>query len=132
MSEDAKKIVTKEKQDAVQTGKPERVFMPAVDICEDGEKIRLVADMPGVDDKSVDVSVENGVLSVEGNVSLEPPEGHELVGSEYESGRYRRDFTLSERVDVNGIGARVKNGVLELTIPKREEIKTRKVEITGE
>jgi HSP20 family molecular chaperone IbpA len=125
------KVAKKEKQDVAETGQPETVYMPAVDICEDANAIRLLADMPGADQKSVNVSVENGVLTVEGKGSIEPPKGYELVGQEYAVGRFRRDFTLSEQVDVEGIKAKVNNGVLELTIPKRAEMKTRKIEITS-
>jgi HSP20 family molecular chaperone IbpA len=128
---DDTKIAKKEKQEVAETARPEPVYMPAVDICEDANAIRLIADMPGADQKSVDVSVENGVLTVEGNGSVEPPDGYELVGQEYAVGRFRRDFTLSDQVDVEGIKAKVNNGVLELTIPKREEVKTRKIEITS-
>jgi len=130
MTEDTK-VAKKQKQEVAKTEAPERIYMPAVDISEDADGIRLLADMPGVDEKSVDVNVENGVLSIEGKASIDEPEGYELVGQEYALGRFRRDFTLSDHVDIEGIKAKVKNGVLELSIPKREEVKTRKIEIAG-
>jgi HSP20 family molecular chaperone IbpA len=130
MTEDTR-IAKKQKQEVAKTEAPERIYMPAVDISEDADSIRLLADMPGVDEKSVDVNVENGVLSIEGKASIDEPEGYELVGQEYALGRFRRDFTLSDHVDVEGIKARVKNGVLEVSIPKQEEVKTRKIEITS-
>lgn len=109
---------------------PETIYVPHVDISENNDRIRLVADMPGVDPKSVDLTVENNVLTVEGLAQPDRPAGYERVGQEYGIGRYRRDFTLSDAVAVDGIKARVQNGVLEVTIPKREEVKTRKIEIT--
>lgn len=123
------KLAKKEKKEVVEAGAAETIYMPAIDIRDNGDTIHLLADMPGVDEKSVDVNVENGVLTVEGKAHAEPPEGYELVGREYALGRFRRDFTLSEQVDVEGIKARVSNGVLEVTLPKRDEVKTRKIEI---
>jgi HSP20 family molecular chaperone IbpA len=124
--------VTKREGQGVQTTlspETETTYIPDVDIQEDSECIHLVADMPGVDQKSVAVTVENNVLTVEGNAKVEAPEGYKLVGQEYGVGKYRRDFTLSNAVDTDGIKARVTHGVLEVTIPKREEVKTRKIEI---
>ena len=128
----ADKQVTKKAERAVQktqTPETETIYVPDVDISESNECIRLVADMPGVDQKSVDVAVENNVLTVEGQVHTGTPEGYELVGQEYGVGKYRRDFTLSNTVDSEGIKARVRHGVLEVTIPKREEKKLKKIEI---
>ena len=126
--------VTKQEEQAVQTAQTpetETTYVPDVDISETNECVRLVADMPGVDRESVNVTVENNVLTVEGEARVTPPDGYKLVGQEYGVGRYRRDFTLSTEVDTEGIKARVRHGVLELTIPKRDEVKTRKIEIGG-
>lgn len=126
--------VTKREENAVQAAQApetERTYIPDVDISESNEHIRLVANMPGVDQTSVGVTVENNVLTVEGNAQVEAPEGYDLVGREYGVGKFRRDFTLSNAVDIDGIKARVRHGVLEVTIPKREEVKTRKIEIGG-
>ena len=104
-------------------------YVPDVDISENEDCIRLRADMPGVDGKDVEVTVENNVLTVEGRARVEAPAGYELVGREYGVGKYRRNFTLSNDVNSEGIKARVEHGVLEVTIPKREEVKTRKIAI---
>ena len=109
--------------------RPGRVFLPAVDIFETPQALVLVADMPGVDRKSVDVTVENNVLTVAGRAHLDAPDGYGLVGQEYGVGKYRRDFTLSNAVDTERIKARVQHGVVEVTIPKREAVKTRSIEI---
>jgi HSP20 family molecular chaperone IbpA len=110
----------------------ETTYIPDVDICENEERIRLVADLPGVTQESVDVTVENNVLTIEAKAQVDVPQGYRLAGQEYGVGTYRRDFTLSDVVDGAGIKARVKHGVLELTIPKRESVKMRKIEIGGE
>ena len=110
----------------------DEIFVPRVDICENRDEIRLVAEMPGVSQDTLDVTVENNVMTIEGRASVDaPPEGYELVGQEYGVGRYRRDFSLSDQVDLDGIRARVKHGLLELSIPKKEELKTRKIEISS-
>ena len=116
---------------AYRTPETDTIYAPDVDIREDGDGIRLLADMPGVDQASADITVENNVLTIQGTAHVVPPDGHQLVGQEYGVGRYRRDFTLSSAVDVNGIKARVRHGVLEVTIPKRDEVKTRKIEIAS-
>ena len=107
----------------------EATYVPEVDISEDAHQLRLIADMPGVDKSSVDVTVQSNVLTIEGAAKVSVPEGCELIGQEYSVGRFRREFTLSDQVDTKGIKARVSHGVLDLTIPKREEVKTKKIEI---
>ena len=105
------------------------IYVPDVDIRENSDCLRLEANMPGTDQDSVNVSVENGVLTIEGQARVDTPPGAKLVGWEYGVGRYRRDFTLSDAVDTEGIRARVRQGVLEVTLPKREHVKTRKIRI---
>lgn len=109
-----------------------RTFAPPVDIYETGNNIVLVADVPGVDDKSLDISVEKNVLTIQGTVSPFSPENHQLSCREYESGDYRRSFTLSGEIDRDKIEATVKNGVLHMTLPKTEQMKVRKIAIKGE
>ncbi len=126
--------VTRKEEQSVQTSRSpqtDATYIPDVDISETEDCIRLVADMPGVDPSSVDVSVEHHVLTIEGTAHVDAPEGCNLVGQEYGIGKYRRDFTLADTVDTTNIRARVKNGVLELTLPKRDEVKTRKIKIEG-
>lgn len=113
----------------VRTVDTDRIFVPDVDIRETPECIRLEANMPGVAQDAVDVNVENGVLTIEGRAHVDRPQGYELVGQEYGVGRYRRDFTLSDAVDTERISARVRHGVLEVTLPKHEKVKTRKIRI---
>lgn len=128
---DEKQIAKKEEQEVAEPERMGTVYTPAVDISEDDATIRLLADMPGTDDKSVDINVENGVLRLEGEVRTDAPADYELVGKECDYGRYRREFTLSDRVDMEGIKARVKNGVVEVTIPKQDKVQKKKIEITS-
>jgi HSP20 family protein len=126
-----------QKQEADPTRKVEltrqmNVYTPAVDIMERKDDIVLLADMPGVDETSVEITLEKNVLTIYGKVAAEIPSGYTLYLSEYGTGDYQRVFTLTEEVDRDKIQATVKNGVLTLVLPKAEAVKTRKIEVKGE
>ncbi|MDD2598080.1 MAG: Hsp20/alpha crystallin family protein [Kiritimatiellae bacterium] len=108
-----------------------RVFLPDVDVIESSEQLKLFADMPGVDKTTVEVLVENNVLSITGEPMFTPPEGGRAAGTEFCLGRYYREFTLSNDIDTTAVKASVRNGVLELTLPKKEEVKKRVIEISS-
>ena len=114
-----------------QTPEHEPVYVPRVDIRETPDHFKVVVDMPGVDEKSVEATVHNRVLTIEGWTKAEKPQGHEELGREFGAGRFRRDFTLPDAVDPDRIQARVKNGVLTVAIPKKDEVKARKIQVTG-
>ena len=109
-----------------------RIYTPAVDIIERKDDIVLLADMPGVDEKSVDISLEKNIVTIYGKVEAEIPEKHRLHISEYGIGDYQRAFTLTEEVDRDKIRASLKNGVLRLILPKAAALKTRKIEVKNE
>ncbi len=109
-----------------------RVYVPPVDIYENDDHVAMQLDMPGVAEKSADVTVENRVLTIEGQVDLDVPAGCELVRAECQASGYRRVFELSDEIDVSGIKALLKNGVMQVTLPKHEEAKSRKIDITVE
>lgn len=115
-----------EKQEIVE-GTAERTrsrpaFVPRVDIFETDEAIELVADMPGVDETSVDITLENRVLTVKGYVEPTWPDGYELSYAEYRVGDFERSFTLSDSIDREGIEATAKDGVLRLHLPKAQPV----------
>jgi HSP20 family molecular chaperone IbpA len=93
-------------------------FVPRVDIVESQEKIELFADMPGVSPDAVDITLEQGQLTINGYVEPEQPEGYTLAYSEYRVGDFVRTFALSNKIDQDGIEAQMKDGVLHLTLPK--------------
>ena len=95
-----------------------RSFMPRCDIYEMEDKVFVVADMPGVDKDSVDIQVEKNTLTIDGKVMSEDDNKYSLAYSEYEVGDYQRRFTLSNEIDITGIEAKVKDGVLRLYLPK--------------
>jgi HSP20 family molecular chaperone IbpA len=109
-----------------------RVYTPAVDIIEHIDDIVLLADMPGVDEKSVDLTLEKSLLTIHGRVEPEVHKEHHLVFSEYGIGNYERSFNLSEKIDRERITATVKDGVLKMVLPKAEKAKTRKIPIAGQ
>jgi len=108
-----------------------KTFVPRVDIYETREALFLIADMPGVDDKTVDVEMEKNILTISGRVEDGKLKDHTLVFSEYEVGDYERAFTLSDEIDREKIKATVKQGVLRLELPKAEKIKPKKITINA-
>jgi len=113
----------------VERTKERRLYCPAVDIIERKDDIVLIADMPGVDERSVEVTLEKDVLTIYGEVESQVPENHRLVSSEYGVGDYQRSFTLSEEIDRNKIKATVKNGVLRVVLPKVDAVRTKKIPV---
>lgn len=109
-----------------------KVYTPAVDIIERKDDIIVTADMPGVDDKSVDITLEKNLLTIYGKVEADIPEKHTLYLSEYGMGDYQRVFTLTDEVDRERIQATVKNGVLRIVLPKAEAIRTKKIAVKAE
>lgn len=104
-------------------------FSPRVDIYEREDAIVLLADMPGVSESTLDVRLEEGVLTIKGRVEPPSREGLALVYSEYTVGDYERAFQLSDVMDVEHATASVKNGVLCIELPKVPEAKPRKIEV---
>ncbi len=93
-------------------------FIPRVDIYETNDAIMMIANMPGVDENGVDITLEKGVLTIKGYVPPTKFEGYSLVYSEYREGDYERSFTLSNEINQDAIEATMKDGVLRLRLPK--------------
>ena len=108
---------------------PTRAFMPNADIFETEDALTVVLEMPGVDRENIDVSVENGLLTVEGRINFGKYEGLHPVYSEYNVGPYRRSFRLSSRVDQDKISAEMRDGVVTLVLPKAEQAKPHRIEV---
>lgn len=107
------------------------VYSPDVDILETPEAVVVTADMPGVDENSLNVTLEDDILSIEGRPSYDAPAGHRLAWREYGVGAFVRSFALSSEVDRNGIEARIKDGVLRVRLPKAPEAKARKIAVSA-
>ncbi len=106
-----------------------KTFIPRVDIYETKDAIFLIADMPGVDEKTVDIELEKNILTITGRVEDGRSRDYNLIFSEYEVGDYERSFALSDEIDRDKINATVKQGVLLLELPKAEKVKPTKIAI---
>lgn len=127
------KDVTTQEAKAVQEAKEmERAMQPAVDIFEDDTGITLQADMPGVSRDRLDVHIDSDSLSIAGNADIPVREGMEPLYADVRSNRYQRSFSLSSELDRDNIDASLKDGVLTLRIPKREEHKPHRIEVRTE
>jgi HSP20 family protein len=105
-------------------------FTPKVDIWETEEEYYLAVEMPGVDENGVDVKLEDGILTILGRVQSETYSGFERTYAEYEIGNFEREFEVANVVDENKIQARIKNGILQLVLPKREAAKPKRIAVS--
>jgi HSP20 family protein len=108
---------------------PARTFVPTADIFETEAALTVVLEMPGVDKGNVDISVEDGVLTVQGRLDFSKYEGMQPVYTEYNIGHYRRSFSLSNKINQDKIGAEMKDGVLTVVMPKAEKAKPRRISV---
>lgn len=123
-----------EKQEITTTDDSERTrdrqcFIPRADIYETDDNIILVADIPGADENSTDITLEKNVLTINANVDWNMPEDYGLNYGEYGIGDYQRSFTLSDEIDREKIEATISNGILRLSLPKAGQAKTRKISV---
>ncbi len=103
----------------------ERVFVPLTDIYETEEAINLIVSMPGIAENSVEVSLEDEIITIFGRVAEQRPPGMKLVYSEYVVGDYQRSFRLHSDIDKERISAKVKDGELRVCLPKCKRSKRR-------
>lgn len=105
-------------------------WTPRVDIREDAERFLILADLPGVDPKSIEVAMDKGVLSISGERKAEDAAGDSRYSRiERKQGAFVRRFTLPDSANPEGIVAIGKHGVLEVSIPKRPETTPRRIEV---
>jgi len=107
-------------------------WVPVVDVRETKNEVVLQAELPGINPDEVEVSVENGVLSITGEKQAEVREGEEggdfhLVERRY--GRFERRFTLPRSVDAEKVSAEFRHGLLTVTLPKAEAAKPRRIAV---
>lgn len=123
------------KQDAHHKEIAEReewIITPPADIYDDGDAFVFKLNMPGVSEKNLDINVENNELSVRGRQDYQFPENMEILHEGWSLGTYARSFSLPSDVDTVKISAKLKNGVLTITVPKSEEAKPRKIKVITE
>jgi HSP20 family molecular chaperone IbpA len=110
------------------TREPERYLTPAVDIFETKTGLTVIADLPGIHQEDVHLSVDNDVLTIKGTVddaNTEPEYWHK----EFNLVSYFRQFTLGQKIDQGRIGAEFKNGSLTVTLPFAEAAQPRRIEV---
>jgi len=108
-------------------------WAPAVDIKEEPERYVLLADLPGVSPADINISMENGILTLSGEKETEARsqrEGYKRVERHF--GSFHRRFSLPDTVDAEGISARCASGVLEIVIPKKSPLQPKKIVVAGE
>jgi len=108
-----------------------RFVVPRIDVLEDDTGITLLADLPGVPRERLELKVEGDTLLVEGIVATPMPQQLQSVYAEVRVPRYRRTFTLSRERDGSRIEANLKDGVLNLRIPKQEHAKPRRIAVNA-
>ena len=109
------------------------VWAPLVDISEDNESVRVTAELPGMKQSDVKLSVKDGVLTIRGEREFKDEQKkRDYYRIERSYGTFARSFTLPTQVDVEKIHASMKDGVLDILIPKREEAKPKEIEIKTE
>ena len=107
-----------------------RVYLPKVDIMTNGDAFVILADMPGVAESDIDITLDKDVLTIRGFIGdMDAPEGYEPLVQEYGVGDFERSFTLSDEVDRNAIEASLTDGVLRVTLPKAPEAQTKRIAV---
>ena len=127
-----KQMQVPKKQEVQQAGestKSERQFVPAVDIFETEQAVTVMAEMPGVEKAGVDINLDDDVLTIQGTRTTDIGKEETMLLREYESGSYMRRFTISETINRDKIEATMQNGILTLVLPKVEPAKPRKIEV---
>jgi HSP20 family protein len=126
----SKELKVREKQEvtgpAEQTT-PGMVFTPAVDIFETEKEITLLADMPGVRADDLTIDLRDNILTLSADIAPVENANEEDILVEYETGKYYRQFTLSELINQGKIDAKLNDGVLRLTLPKVEKATPKKI-----
>jgi HSP20 family protein len=108
----------------------QNAFLPDVDIFENKDKVVMILDLPGVKKGDVDITVEeNNTLIIRAKSSFTAPTG--LVYQQFNNGNYYRAFTLGNQFNLDQVSTNFEDGVLKLTLPKREELKPKRIQISA-
>jgi HSP20 family protein len=108
---------------------PAKYYVPNADIFETDDALTVVMEIPGVEKNDVSVKLENEALRIEARIDHGKYEGLEPVYAEYNIGHYARAFTLSNKIDQDGISADLADGVLTLTLRKAQEAVPKRIPI---
>jgi len=129
---EARALEARDKQEVsspVEQTRPGPTFTPAVDIFETDNAITVIADMPGVKPESLDVDLRQNVLTLTGEAQSPESKEETVVLREFRTGRYVRQFSVSDAIDQAKIAAELADGVLRLVLPKAEKAVPRKITV---
>jgi HSP20 family protein len=129
MAEETRALQVREETRPARVERARRVFAPAVDILETHDDILILADMPGVNQDNIEVTLEKNILTLRGTVQSHAPQGYDLDYAEYEGGDYERTFTLTEDIERDKIEASIKDGVLQVRLPKAGPARVRRIPV---
>jgi HSP20 family molecular chaperone IbpA len=129
MNSSKERVAVEHRQPAARGEQADQVMRPAVDIYENEGGITLYADLPGVAREDLHLKVDRDTLTIEGDTHFDLQEGIEALYADVRLKRYRRSFSLSQELDIDGINAGLKDGVLTVSIPKRAEVQPRRIEV---
>ncbi len=133
MTREGKSLDTQKEELGEELGertRPGRCFVPRTDIYETEDQIVIIMDVPGASKDSIVINLEKNVLTINGYLASEPPDGYTLARSEYPIGDYERSFRITDKLDREAIEAQYNNGVLTLRLPKVPEAKKRKIAVS--
>ncbi len=116
---------------SLRTSRERPVYAPKADILETADAFLVIADLPGVDEQSVEINLDKNVLHVSAHPQAENLQGYTLHYAEYTPGDFERRFVLSELIARDKIEASMKNGVLTLRLPKAGAARARKISVKG-
>jgi len=128
-TEQSKAVTSTQEQTKPLTQQEQPALRPAVDVHENDDVIVLYAELPGISQDNLNITIDNGNLQLEAKASIDTPSEMDVVYAEFQTPNYRRSFTLSNELDIDTIEARLSHGILQLSIPKKETIKPKKVEV---
>jgi HSP20 family protein len=111
---------------------PGVVMIPPADVFEDADGITLQLDMPGVARERLNLQTDNNSLLIEGTAQLDMSQGMAALYADVRSTLYRRSFVLSDELQTDKTEANLKDGILTVRIPKRAEVRPRRIEVRGD
>jgi len=115
--------------DEMERTRSRRSFVPRADIYTTEKEIIVLADIPGANERTVNITLEKDMLSISAYVEPAIPNGFDIAYAEYEEGDYQRSFRLSDEIDRDKIEAVVSGGILNLRLPKVQEAQTKKITV---
>jgi HSP20 family molecular chaperone IbpA len=113
----------------IQNEVKEEYFLPSVDIIENEKEFLLFADLPGCDEKSLDINLEKNTLTIKAIKNEIVKDDFDLVYCEYTPGNYKRSFALSDDIDRENVKANIKDGILRLILPKSKDSQPKKITV---